>query len=91
MIGIDGGGTSTRVVVSDLSGNVLAYAEKGPASIYKDSSAKQNVQDAIVEAIEKAGKCYDQVQGIVAGIAGYDAPSDLDWIKPLTDVPGISC
>lgn len=91
VIGIDGGGTHTRVMVCDLAGNVLSCTEGGAASIYKDASATQNVRSAITESLEKAGKKLPQVRGIAAGIAGYDAVSDLDWILPLTDVPGLVC
>ncbi|QHW30909.1 ATPase [Paenibacillus rhizovicinus] len=91
VIGIDGGGTHTRVLVCDLNGNALAYCEKGGASIYKDRSAVNNVHTAIHEALEAADKQAHQVVGLAAGIAGYDEPSDLDWIAPLTDLPGLSC
>lgn len=90
VIGIDGGGTHTRVMVSDLEGNVLSYIERGSASIYKDQHATQNVHEAITEALHMAGRTNKQVQALVAGIAGYDNPSDLDWITPLTDLPGFT-
>ncbi|WP_239615670.1 BadF/BadG/BcrA/BcrD ATPase family protein [Cohnella mopanensis] len=91
VIGIDGGGTHSRAMVADLSGRVLAYVEKGPASLYKDSSAARNVHDAITEALEKAGRGKQHVRGIAAGIAGYDSPADLIWVESLTEVPGITC
>lgn len=91
VIGIDGGGTHTRVMVSDLEGNVLSYIERGSASIYKDGQAVQNVREAITEALHMAGRTSGQVQALAAGIAGYDDPSDLEWITPLTDLPGLTC
>lgn len=91
VIGIDGGGTHTRVMVSDLEGNVLSYIERGSASIYKDQQATQNVHEAITDALHMAGRTNKQVQALVAGIAGYDNLSDLDWITPLTDLPGFTC
>ncbi|WP_433944622.1 N-acetylglucosamine kinase [Paenibacillus sp. SN-8-1] len=91
VIGIDGGGTHTRVMVCDLNGKVQAYTEKGPASIYRDASATINVMNAIEEALGQAGKSPKQVLGVAAGIAGYDAESDLEWITPLTEVPGLIC
>ncbi|RUT33796.1 ATPase [Paenibacillus zeisoli] len=91
VIGIDGGGTHTRVMVCDLHGEVQAYTEKGPASIYRDAYAASNVRNAIEEALEQAGKSPDQVLGVAAGIAGYDLETDLDWILPLTEVPGLIC
>lgn len=91
VIGIDGGGTVTRVMVCNLRGHVLSYIERGSASFYKDENAVQNVQGAISEALRQANRTNDQVQALVAGIAGFDAPNDLEWITPLTDLPGLTC
>lgn len=91
VIGIDGGGTHTRVMVSDLEGTALSYIERGSASIYKDEHATHNVREAITEALHLAGRSCEQVQALAAGIAGYDDPSDLEWITPLTDLPGLTC
>ncbi|CAG7645100.1 BadF/BadG/BcrA/BcrD ATPase family protein [Paenibacillus allorhizosphaerae] len=91
VIGIDGGGTHTRVMISDLAGNVLSYVEKGGASIRKDIQAKRNVHEAIHEALQRTGSELHRVRGIAAGIAGYDSESDLEWVEPLTDVDGLSC
>lgn len=91
VIGIDGGGTNTRVMVSDLEGNVLSYTEKGAASIHKDIHAKRNVHEAIQEALLLSGKQPQQVRGLAAGIAGYDSESDLEWVEPLTAMEGLAC
>jgi glucosamine kinase len=91
IVGIDGGGTHTRVMVSDLAGKILAYCEKDGASIYHTAAAAANVQGAIAEALAQADRKSEQVTGLTAGIAGYDAPSDLEWIVPLTDLPGLAC
>lgn len=91
VIGIDGGGTHTRVAVADLSGNVLASIVRGAASIHKDLSASSNVRQAITDALAEAGVGTAQVKGVAAAIAGYDTPSDLDWVEQLTDVPGLDC
>lgn len=91
VIGIDGGGTHTRVIAADAEGNVLAYCKKGSASMYRDSSAERNVKSAIMEALESGGLKPGRVIGLAAGIAGYDAPEDLDWITPLTAIPELAC
>ncbi|USB33107.1 BadF/BadG/BcrA/BcrD ATPase family protein [Paenibacillus sp. YPG26] len=91
VIGIDGGGTHTRAMVCNLRGEVLAYTEKGPASIYRDASAARNVTGAIEEALVQAGKSPEQVLGVAAGIAGYDTEDDLAWIMTLTRLPGLIC
>ncbi|MGG1555901.1 BadF/BadG/BcrA/BcrD ATPase family protein [Paenibacillus ferrarius] len=91
VMGIDGGGTHTRVMVADLEGRVLAYVERGASSIHKDVRAKENVQQAIVDALGEAGKQAGDVAALVAGVAGFDAKADLAWVEPLTDVPGLHC
>ncbi|MGO4538560.1 N-acetylglucosamine kinase [Paenibacillus sp. 2TAB19] len=92
VIGIDGGGTYTRVAVADLSGNVRAsIVVDGAASFHKDLSAATNVRQAIVSALAEAGAELHQVRGVAAGIAGYDSPADLEWVEQLTDVPGLDC
>lgn len=91
VVGIDGGGTQTRVMVADLDGHVLSYIEEGASSIHKDRNASRNVQQAIRRALELAEKEMSQVSLLVAGIAGYDSESDLEWVLPLTAVEGLDC
>jgi glucosamine kinase len=91
VIGIDGGGTTTRVMVSDLDGQILSYIEKGAASLHKDLSARDNVTQALLEALAGAGRELWHVRGLAAGIAGYDSEVDLPWVLSLTDVEGLDC
>jgi len=91
VIGIDGGGTNTRVMVCDLKGNVVAYTEGGCASKYKDENAAYNVKTAIEDALAKAGRATADVAMLVAGIAGYESEADDEWIVSFTDLPGLDC
>jgi len=91
VVGIDGGGTHTRVMVSDLAGQVLAYVEKGSASVHKDLEAQDNVKLAIREGLAAAGKEPHHVCGLAAGIAGYDSEADLPWVESLTTLDGLAC
>ncbi|MGG1514235.1 BadF/BadG/BcrA/BcrD ATPase family protein [Paenibacillus oryzisoli] len=91
VMGIDGGGTHTRVMVADLEGRLLAYVERGASSIHKDVHAKDNVQQAIGDALREAGKQAGDVAALTAGVAGFDAKADLAWVEPLTDVPELHC
>jgi len=91
IIGIDGGGTHTRVMISDLEGRVLAYATNGAASIHKDIHAERNVKEAISEALLRANKKPQQVAGLAAGIAGCESEKDLEWVEKLTAVEGLTC
>lgn len=92
VIGIDGGGTNTRVMVCDLEGKKLAYVEgDGASSIYKDKNAVHNVRKAITDALAAANRTTGDVRHLVAGIAGYDTPEDLSWVSELTLLPGLDC
>lgn len=91
VIGIDGGGTSTRVLVCDLKGNELAYETGGCASRYKDKNASTNVKTAIAGALSKAGRDPKDAVMLVAGIAGYESEADEEWMTAFTDLPGLHC
>ncbi|MGG3308007.1 BadF/BadG/BcrA/BcrD ATPase family protein [Paenibacillus lautus] len=91
VIGIDGGGSQTRVMVSDLNGNVLSYAVGGASSIHKDSHAHENVQQTIRSSLALASCGVDQVKGLYAGIAGYESDQDMEWVTRLTAIEGLDC
>lgn len=92
VIGIDGGGTHTRVMVCDLEGNQLAYLDSNCASsVYKDQNAIHNVRSTISDALATAHVKAADVRFVAAGIAGYDNPEDLAWVSELTALPGLDC
>ncbi|WP_152392906.1 BadF/BadG/BcrA/BcrD ATPase family protein [Paenibacillus guangzhouensis] len=91
VIGIDGGGTNTRVLICDLKGNKLAFAEGGSASKYKDENASDHVKATIEAALAQAGRVTADVAMLVAGIAGYESEADDAWITSFTDLPGLNC
>lgn len=86
VLGIDGGGTFTRVAVADLEGNVLGFAKKEGAHPDKNHHPAENVKTAIIEALENAGCKLPAVNYTVGGFAGVDEPEDLEWAQQfLTD------
>ncbi|MCM3109665.1 BadF/BadG/BcrA/BcrD ATPase family protein [Lederbergia lenta] len=91
VIGLEGGGTKTRVMLTDLQGRVLSYQEAGSAHPNKDPHAKQHIQEAVLGAIKEANVERDQAQYLVAGLPGYEQRQDLKWANPLTEIPGLSC
>ncbi|WP_404458917.1 BadF/BadG/BcrA/BcrD ATPase family protein [Sutcliffiella horikoshii] len=91
VIGIDGGGTHTRVIVVNTEGNVISYVEKGASSIKKDLNAIDNVHQAIEEALTQASCDVINVQGLTAGIAGLDSDEDYKWAEKLTQIEGLNC
>ncbi|MCP3688310.1 MAG: N-acetylglucosamine kinase [Gammaproteobacteria bacterium] len=73
LIGVDGGGTSCRVAVADVSGKVLARAHSGPANIATDySMARENILSAIQTAWHLAGLAQQSMNqaNCVLGLAG---------------------
>ena len=91
-MGIDGGGTHTRVAVADTKGNLLAHVKRqGGAFLYKDANANENVRRAVLAATEKAGCGPGDVMALAAGIAGYDKKKDLRWVRKLTKIEGLRC
>lgn len=89
VIGIDGGGTYTRALAADLTGRVLAQAQTGGANPSKNTDAEQNIQAAIHQVISGAGCTPAHVTGLVAGIAGLDAPNDQEWAQRFATIPGL--
>ncbi len=91
VVGVDGGGSHTRVAVLDTGGYLLSYAEQGAASLKKDERAKENVSEAIRRAVARAGSRLQEVAALTAGVAGYDSEKDLEWVSSLTAIESLDC
>jgi len=90
VIGMDGGGTTTRTVVMDLTGRALAWAQAGSASTAKSPHARENVRQAIRDVVTQAGRGMTDVAAFVAGLANLDGPEDEVWAAETTR-PGLAC
>ena len=56
LLGVDGGGTGTRVRLADRAGRVLAQGEAGPSALGQGSEqAWRHIQQALRAAVEAAG------------------------------------
>ena len=92
LLGIDGGGTYTRVAVTDETGRLLCYVNhKGASSMHKDAKARENVEAAIGEALKGAGCHLKDILALGAGIAGFDEQEDEVWVRQLTEIKGLAC
>lgn len=91
VIGMDGGGTTTRAVAVDLTGRTLAWTQAGSASPGKTPHARENVRQAIQEVAAQAGRTLSEVAALVAGIAELDEPEDEVWAAEFTTLPGLTC
>jgi glucosamine kinase len=87
-MGIDGGGTRCRAVVSALRGKVLGRGDAGPANIWSDRPlALANIRAAAERALVAAGRpsAWSEVHAVL-GLAGANLPqalSRLDGLPPF--------
>lgn len=73
-IGVDGGGTKTKIQIEDALGNVLATARSGPANIKTSvSEAWHSIQEGIAEAAKFAQlNLADYEVHVGLGLAGVE-------------------
>lgn len=91
LIGIDAGGTSTRVLIVDLRGRVRAYVVGAGVHPSQPLESQQHVQGAIQHALTDADASVAQVRSLVAGLAGYNGPATAAWAATCTALPGLVC
>jgi N-acetylglucosamine kinase-like BadF-type ATPase len=78
-IGIDGGGTKTKLIIIDADGHVLYQTEAGPTSI-------DTVSEKVISLTFKQlfrGILFDDVAGIFAGVGGVANQKDKQFLKNL--------
>jgi len=86
VLGVDGGGSKTAVLIADLCGNEVSRVESG-ASNYKSVGKKkaiENLNEGIFKAIAKLkfpGKMY--FKSSCFGFAGNDASKDFNVYKEI--------
>lgn len=91
LIGIDGGGTHTRVAVSDQNLNLLNYINfKGSCVPAKSAQALENMQNAVKLALGK-NHTIDDVIGFCIGMAGVDFDEDLMWAHEVIAQLSLKC
>ncbi|MAG60311.1 hypothetical protein CL619_00845 [archaeon] len=73
-VGIDGGGTKTRAVISKENGQVLAEVVTGPSNpnYYGLEKAAANIVESILKALNKVGADYRaaKILGCCCGLSG---------------------
>ncbi|MFT4063175.1 BadF/BadG/BcrA/BcrD ATPase family protein [Paraburkholderia sp.] len=79
LIGVDGGGTGTRVVLGDAQGRELVQAASGPSGLGLGvARAWQSIQAACGEAFERVGVTLDWSRCVLGcGLAGVN---NRDWL-----------
>lgn len=93
VLGLDGGGTRTRVAVADLDGHLLGCAERGGASIeFNDHKvAHDNLHGGVQAALSDAGHSVRDVVAFTAGVGGIGAPGAREKAEHALDIDGLPC
>jgi len=78
VFGIDGGGTSARLRVESLSGELLFYGEGGSSNLRSKSRAEvlANLTGLFSRAFSEGGVLPSRCEAGFAGSAGVDRPAD---------------
>ena len=85
VLGLDGGGTKTHVVLADETGGLLGAAT-GSAANWEDvglEAAAGAVRAVVLEALQTAGIEPGAVDGGVFGLAGTDWPTDVERLGAI--------
>jgi len=87
LIGIDGGGSRTRAVLVDGSGNLLAGALGGPANIqlHNKETFKTTINSLLSELYTSSRSSSRMVKAIVAGFAGAGRSSNREIAGSILD------
>ncbi len=80
IIGIDGGGTKTEAICSDLSGATLGQGLSGPTNLTSTSvgAASFNLIESIRQALETVDQENMVIKKIVLGLAGMDTNEERE-------------
>ncbi|MGV3709512.1 MAG: N-acetylglucosamine kinase [Gemmatimonas sp.] len=72
IVGVDGGGTKTRVIVADMKGKTLARAEGSGSAVRQghEDEAAETIAQTIDIAMQKANRADARISVCVVGVAG---------------------
>jgi len=85
ILGIDGGGTSTRVVLASRGGKVLGFGRSGPSN-YDDvgiEKTRENIRLAVEQAWNKSGLVRRPADAAFLGMAGVVSDADRSIISEI--------
>jgi len=77
-VGIDGGGSKTAVVVTDRTGEILAFEKTGPSNknAVGIKTAWKNCNEGIKTCVNKLNAKYEDIKGICFTLSGCDSEAD---------------
>ncbi len=84
-IGIDGGATKTKCVITDEELNIIYECSGKPSSIsiYNIHEVSETLVELIIECKEKAGVDYREIIAVVIGTAGAGRKSSAEKLKEI--------
>jgi N-acetylglucosamine kinase-like BadF-type ATPase len=84
ILGLDGGGSKTRAVVTDLSGNILGEGRAGCGNhqVIGIDAALGEIRAAAGQAAKEAGAEPDGIAAVCYGLAGADREADFAILRP---------
>ena len=87
IISVDGGGTSTEVVLADIHGTPIGEGHSGPsnAKAVGVAAAMKSLDDGIKAAFENAGLVPEPVAVASLGLAGFDRDEDREILSKWAD------
>ncbi len=91
LVGVDGGGTGTRVKLADRGGRVLGQGEAGPSALGQGvAQAWRHIQEALARAAEQAGLPGLQLGecALAAGLSGANVLADAQAF--ISAQPGLA-
>lgn len=97
VIGIDGGGTHTRVACVGLDGTLLSSARGGGASPMHNDDAEENVRGTLARALSAADLAPSGAAALVAGMAGFNRAASPQGarhnhlVEGFFEVDGLAC
>ena len=89
LLGMDGGGTTTKTWLADSEGRVLGRGEAGPTNIKAvgPKSAMFELDMSILAAFEDAGIDPCPIEVSCLGLAGFDRADDRLWLQDWAKGP----
>lgn len=91
ILGIDGGGTKTHAVLSDLEGNILSTAANGAANWERIgiSAVGTSLEELVSSALSTAKISRDDIVATTFALAGIDWPEDKELFQPILSSLGL--
>ncbi len=83
LIGIDGGGTKTKCVVTDINGNLVYETSGGPSNflVYGLDKVSENIFNLLNNCIKNLKCDFSDLACVVIGTAGAGRKEDAEKLK----------